>query len=331
MLPDLHIAAAFEDSNGYGSFTNNIIRWFIQQGVKVALTPVFGMLPPRDLLPYLTPRPPAKFDILFCSVSNLPTDINSKILFTMVEATKLPWEHGEGLKRFKHIITPTAYSAETIKPWNKRVSLCPLGVDMPWSPISFKPFTFTVVAADHLVPERKRVQEIVDTFSATFRTENDVRLQLKRSAEDKLDVTFDSRIDAVHARIDRPNYLALMAKTTVGVQASAMEGWSLPVNEFMAMGRPVICPRAGAMADYIDPAACFPVEYTMKTAPKLVYLSTGKVPYADMRQIGAQMRFAYENRFEVYRRGLKAYECAQKFTTHTMGKRFFDLCQTILT
>lgn len=42
-----------------------------------------------------------------------------------------------------------------------------------------------------------------------------------------------------------------------------------------------------------------------------------------------QMRFAYENRFEVVKRGIAAYEAAQKFTKHTMGENFLRLWQTM--
>ena len=328
----MYIIAAFEDSFGYGSFINNIIRHLISRGVDVKLTPLFGMEAPVDLRPFIIPanKRPKVHDVMFCSVSNCPTDAEATVLFTMTESTELPWEHGAGLKRFKHVITPTKFSADAMRPWNKRVHICQLGADMLWSPTPFSPFTFTVVATDHLVPERKRVQEVVDIFQRTFPTEIDVHLQLKRSPDCIPATTFDKRIGSVHARLPRSTYIELMHKTTVGIQPSAMEGWSLPTNEFMAMGRPVILPVAGAMADYVDPRAVFPVDFTMRRTPKMVYLGRGKAPWADMAGIGRQMRFAYDNKFEVVKRGIAAYECAQKFTVHAMGERFYNLCQTIL-
>jgi glycosyltransferase involved in cell wall biosynthesis len=329
----MHIAAAFEDSNGYGAFTNNIIRHAIRSNIEVRLTPLFGMLPPADLMPYVIPasRRPDVQDVIFCSVSNTPTDIEGKILFTMTETTEVPWEHGAGLKRFPNIIVPSKYSAEAVAKWNQNVHLCPLGADMAWSPINFNPFTFTVVATDHLVPARKRVQEIVDVFSATFKTEGDVRLFLKRGQDCRRDITFDNRVQAVYSRMPRAEFDRVMHNTTVGVQVSAAEGWSLPVNEFMAMGRPIIMPLAGAMGDYASPEVVFPVDYTMVQAPKPIYLATGKVPHADIEDVGRQMRYAYENRFEVARKGIRAREHAAGFTTHIMGERFIELCQTMLT
>lgn len=329
MFSDLSIAAYFEDSNGYGAFTNNIIRHLVRRGVKVALTPLHGSTPPVDLLPFLNPAPPQVHDLIFTSISNNPSEIRAKVMFTMTETLTVPWEYGRDLKRCKAIIVPTEFSAQGIREWNPRVKLCPLGVTLPWSPISFSPFVFTAVATDHYCAARKRIQELTDMFTKTFPREEDVRLQLKRSSHCSKIHTFDSRVEIVATALNRKAYEALIHRTTVGVQPSAMEGWSLPTNEFMAAGRPVIAPLAGAIADYLKPQAAFEVDHTLARTPMDVFLGKGKIPYANMATIGKQMRFAYENKLEVARRGMKAFELAQKYTTHTMGERFYQLCRTL--
>lgn len=327
----MHIVGSFYEANGYGQFTAAIVRHLVRTNVSFTLTSLFDHPVPNDLVPYVCPanKRPAKFDVMFSSVSNCPTDVQAKVLFTMAETTTLPWEHGSGLKRFKTIIVPTKYSADAVRPWNKNIRLCPLGSQMTWAPIPFSPFTFVAVATDHMCPKRKRIQELADMFSATFKTQSDVRLVLKRSPNCTPTVTFDKRVEIINDNIDRKAYNVLMQRATVGVQVSAMEGWCLPVNEFMAMGRPVITPLAGAVGDYITPAACFPVEHTMRKAPDAVYLGAGKVPWANMEQVGQQMLFAYNNRFEVYRRGVAAYEASQQLTPFHMGERFAALCQTL--
>lgn len=325
------IIASFFEANGYGQFTSAIVRHLIKRGIKVELSTLFGHPVPIDLQPYLLPKSkcPKVYDVIFTSVSNQTADV-AKIIFTMCEVTKLPAEHGVGLKRFKHVIVPTEFSAQAIRPWNKRIHFCPLGSNMAWGPVPLSPFTFTAVATDHLCPERKRIQELVDVFSATFKYQEDVRLLLKRSPTCGKLHTFDSRVEIVAKDLNRTDYVALMHRTTVGVQVSAMEGWSLPVNECLAMGRPVICAKAGAMGDYLTPEVFFPVEHTMRRTPSDVFLGEGKVPHARIEQIGQQMKFAYYNRQEVVRRGLAAFDLAQKYTQHAMGDRFLTLCQTLL-
>lgn len=327
----MNIIASFQEENGYGQFTCAIVRHLIKRGIDVKLTSLFNHRVPIDLQPYVASKAirPKVYDVMFTSVSNQTPDY-AKIVFTMCEVTKLPTAHGEGLKRFKHVIVPTEFSAQAIRPWNKKVHFCPLGSNMSWSPVPLSPFTFTAVATDHLCPERKRIQELVDVFSRTFKTQSEVRLLLKRSpACTKLN-TFDSRIEIISKDLTRAEYIEMMHRTTVGVQVSAMEGWSLPVNECLGMGRPVICPMAGAMGDYVTPEVCFPVEHIMRKTPSDVFLGEGKVPHANIEQIGSQMFFAYYNRQEVVRRGLAAFDLSQKYTQHAMGERFLTLCQTLL-
>ncbi len=325
------IIASFFEANGYGQFTCAIVRHLIKRGIRPQLTTMFGHPVPVDLQQYIMPKAacPKVYDVQFTSVSN-QTEDRAKIVFTMCEVTKLPAAHGIGLSRFKHVIVPTEFSAQAIRPWHKKIHFCPLGVSMAWSPTPLSPFTFTAVATDHLCPERKRIQELVDVFSRTFKYQEDVRLLLKRSPACGKLHTFDSRIEIIAKDLNRTDYVAMMHRTTVGVQVSAMEGWSLPVNECLAMGRPVICPMAGAMGDYLTPEVCFPVEHTMRRTPSDVFLGEGKVPHADIEQIGRQMYFAYYNRQEVIRKGLAAHDLAQKYTPHEMGERFLALCQTLL-
>lgn len=330
MLPGMYIAAYFEDANGYGHFTNNIVRHMVERGIKVHLTPLHGSLPPADLMPFLWRGPEVKMhDIIFTSISNNPSEIKARVIFTMSETREVPWEYGRDLARFKHVIVPTKYSAAAVKKWNKKVSICPLGTDMHWESINFSPFTFVAVATDHFCPERKRIQELTDTFSKTFRRESDVRLILKRSADCIKINTFDNRVSIITTDLSREAYKNVIVSATVGVQPSLMEGWSLPVNEFMAAGRPVITGLAGAIGDYLTPEAAFPVDYKFVRAPRPVFLGKGMIPYADMEMIGQQMRFAYENRFEVVKRGIAAYEAAQKFTKHSMGENFLNIWQTL--
>jgi len=334
MLRELTIAASFEPSNGYGFFTVKIIEHLVQHGVRVKLTPLHGHPPVGSLRSYLNTAPPKVHDIMFTSISNNPTDTSATVLVTMSETMALPWEYGHSLGRHKHVIVPSKYSADAVAPWAKKtrtkVHVSPLGVTMPWSPIRFDPFTFTAIATDHACPDRKRIQELTDTFSKTFPVEPDVRLQLKRAPECRKIITFDSRVHIVAARLPNAAYDEIVHGTTVGVQPSLMEGWSLPTNQFIAVGRPVITGLAGAIGDWLSPECTFQVDHSVRKAPQAVYLGKGNIPFADMAGIGRQMRFCYENRFEVARRAVRAYEHAQKYTVHTMGQSFLNLCQAIL-
>ena len=324
------IAASFEQSFGYGFFTTSIVRHLISVNVDVQLVPLFGHHVPPDLVPFCVKSQPKNIDLIIVSMPQLPSAPKAKALFTMWESSEIPLCYAPDLKKFKHIITPTEWSAAAIRPHHPRnIHFCPLGVNMKWSAPVLSPFTFTVVAADHMAPERKRVQDIVDTFSDTFKSESDVRLLIKRNPECRPLRTFDNRVEIIKDRVPRNIYDALIARTTVGVQLCAAEGWSLPVNEFMAAGKPVICPLAGSIGDYVSPKAVFPIGYTMRKAPPSVYLGVGKVPHADTRDLSAQMRFCYENPFEVVRRGVQAFETSQKYSAHAMGANFLKLWQSL--
>jgi hypothetical protein len=324
------IAASFEQSFGYGYFTCSIVRHLISKNVDVQLVPLFGHHVAADLVPYCLPKLPRNIDVMVVSMPQLPTAPKATALFTMWEASEVPSCYASDLKKFKHLIVPTKWSADSMRPHHPRnIHFCPLGVRGNWTPLSFAPFTFTVVAADHQAPERKRVQAIVDTFSATFPVESDVKLLIKRNPECQKLNTFDNRIEIISNRVSRDTYETLIARTTVGIQLCAAEGWSLPVNEFMLAGKPVIAPLAGAIGDHVSPSAVFPIGYTMRKAPPNVYLGCGQVPHASVKDLAAQMRFAYENRFEVVRRGVAAYETSQKHTAHAMGENFHKLWQSL--
>lgn len=323
------IAASFEDSFGYGFFTNSIIRHLVSKNVAVQLVPLFGHAVPADLQPYCVRGFPKHIDIVIVSMPQLPTAPKATALFTMWESSEVPSCYSGDFKKFRHIIVPSQWSKSAMARHHKRIHFCPLGVNGTWSPPKFEPFTFTTVAADHQAPERKRVQEIVNTFQAVFPTEPDVALLVKRNPECTKLHTFDKRVEIIPSRLTRAGYESLIARTTVGVQLSAAEGWSLPVNEFMAAGKPVICPLAGAIGDHVPESACFPIGHKPKRAPEAVYMGVGYVPHASLSDLAAKMRFCYENRFEVVRRGIKAFEVAQKHTAHTMGENFLKLWQNL--
>lgn len=328
----MNFCASFDETYGYGYVAATLARHMRERQMTFKLWPMFCHHVPDDLVPLVgRGTAPSYYDVAMVAIANNPPELRAKALFTMYESTEMPKEFSTGLERYKHLIVPTEFSRVTLAPFfnQKCVHMCPLGADAVWSAPVFTPFTFTVVAADHHCPARKRVQEIVDIFSRTFPHEADVRLRIKRSTNCSQLHTFDSRVEIATHRMSRTEYAEWLGATTVGVQLSAMEGWSLPVNEFMAMGRPVILPLAGAMRDYVPPTACFPVRHKLRRAPKEVFQGVGMVPYGDVNHMAAQMRFAYENRFEVLRRGLAAYEAATKYTTHTMGDRFLEVWQTI--
>jgi len=244
------------------------------------------------------------------------------IRFTMWESTELPIT-SMAWRRSKVLIVPSEHSKAVFRRYSKvPINICPLFADGTFQHLPpARPFNFICVARDNGVPLRKGVDQLIKWFTEAFPRESDVTLTIKQSPHCKRRYTYDKRITIIHEDYDRPRYNALLAAHHCGIFLSGAEGWNLPLNELMAVGRPSICIPWSGPADFTSPETSWHVPFKLVNAPAITYQSVGKVAFPDKAGTIRAMREAYEDQIMVAQKALASALRAADYTEARFAAR----------
>lgn len=316
----LTLAGNFVEKFGYGNLTASIARGLMERGYDVRIHPILTDVVPPDLVPFIVHC--EKADVTFWG----PRDhvMPARFLFSMWETDTID---RNAFSDYDEIIVPCRHNKEVFgKYTQKPIHICPLGADGTYVAPKFDPFVFTTIGADHGVRNRKRIQDTIYAFQRAFPDVANVRLVVKQSPNSYICHNFDTRVQVIRHDMPRAEVDQLVKDTTVGVAIGGMEGWGLPANEFIAHGKPVISPLVQGHADILDMTCAFALDYELKTAPiEKPYCGYGLRPWVSISDVAEQMRFAYENPYEVMRRSIAAFHKAQQLTVDNMVNTFIKI------
>jgi glycosyltransferase involved in cell wall biosynthesis len=246
----------------------------------------------------------------------------------MWETTCAPVESQNLLRKTcKHLLVPTKDSAQAFK--HPRAHVVPLGASVVPLPLpNWIPFTFLYIGNNNVQLNRKKPDVIAEAFKLAFPTEADVRLILKQSDMCSPIVNFDTRIAVIQEVLPPEKMEELYEKAHVVVNISGLEGWSYPLHDAIAHGRPVMTPLFGAVQAFCTKHNTWPVPYREAIAPMAIYQQAGKYAHVRVEGLSATMRTAYQERHATLLKAAEALKMATNFNIQTTQARLYEvLCQ----
>jgi glycosyltransferase involved in cell wall biosynthesis len=239
-----------------------------------------------------------------------------RIRFTMWEWDSVPAHWIENINRYNHLlVVPSKQQAALFKGQGVTIpiSIVGHGVDPDvyrYRKPERRPF-FTFGTMGYL-NYRKGIDVLVKAFSDEFAKQDDVRLVLKSS-----NTTHEAlppptpHVEILTGFYSQEQIADLLASFDVGVFPARGEGFGMGGLEAMAVGRTVICTGWGGMADYLNPAYNYALDYRiekplMEWPPSFgqgYRPSWAEPSYQHLRNL---MRHCYQRRGEVRTKGLAA-------------------------
>jgi len=199
--------------------------------------------------------------------------------------------------------------------------------------------------------ERKNPYGLLSAFSAAFTGVEDVILVLKTyrhdHAADKTqikDLILDFRkfvnldhfpkMFLVVENLSNEGMTALHKRGDCFVLLQRSEGWGLPHFEAAACGKPVITPKYGGQADFLNDDNSYPLDYTLTPVGGMnwspYYRSDQYWCEPDMKQAIETMRHVYNNRDEARAKGqLARQHITDNFTWDRIGDLIVERLQKI--
>ena len=113
----------------------------------------------------------------------------------------------------------------------------------------------------------------------------------------------------------------------VFVMPTKSEGFGLTIAESLACGRPVISTNYGGHLDFFDDKVGYPIDVEkMIPATDYNYIYRGaKWAYPDIEHLKKLMRYTYENREELKKKGKKAIQRMKKYTWQDSAKKILSI------
>jgi glycosyltransferase involved in cell wall biosynthesis len=260
-------------------------------------------------------------DYALCHPGCLST---APIRFTMWEPDDIPLAQ----RNFSHcraLIVPSTHNAQVFRKAKFRgaIIVVPLYGDAPYFPMpDDSTLKFICIARDNGVRGRKGIDNLIKWFSEAFPSERDVFLTVKHSPWCFKRETSDTRISIIYENWPEEKHYAMMAEHHCGVFLSGLEGWNMPLNELMAMGRPSMVAQYGGPADFVSDQTSFLLPYEMVPAPtESPYLGCGYGASPTKEGVIETFRHIYRNRGELQAKAMASYAHSMLFTKQLHSER----------
>lgn len=330
----LPILANVNSFTGYGKLVNRLVASMSSLGVFPVVratqnVEMFGAKTPIETKTRLVHRvQPEDFELIIHPPELAPTPEKFTAYFTMWESTRLKELAVDLLNMSDVVIVPShwnaaTFSAQGVKP---PIFVVPLGCDASYTPMPSGKFTFGAAGRMSHGGTRKGIAMVIDCFLAAFDGVDDVRLNVKVFPDCNLDEVTDPRITVTRAFLTESQMTNWIASSHCFVSAARGEGWGLHQHEAMAMGRPVIAPIYGGLAEFMNRHNSYPVAFTH--APDDddgFYAGYGNLITIDEWDMVRAMREAYENRKECEQKGWVAHRDVRHLTWENSAKELIKV------
>jgi len=271
MTEPLRIAWAsdyWDEGNAYGYSTHNRkMREHVAQIPGVVLDP--------DAEAVVTIQSANKFE-------PVPGRVN--FLFTMFEATDLPWNYRERLHLADHIVVPCEQNRRMFERYTDLpVSVCTEGVDVETFTEkrrrASKPFRILWVGA----PNPRKGYEDMIALAYFLRNVPDVEVYLKTTILGKKERRGNVILDGRNISIEE--LVELYHSAHLFVLPSRGEGFGLTLAEAMATGAPCIATKFGGPEDYFDSYVGYPVDFELREVELPSYELLTKMAFPDFMDL----------------------------------------------
>lgn len=304
------LAYQYREYDGYGRYSNRLIRSLQRLGVQVS-----PLLAEHTLMPaWMQEQLGLEWEGL--TISCLPPFYLRKIpqgqgrhwLITMTEGSALPegWAEHINESQIDRIYVPCEANLRTFVEGGVTapISLLPGGTDPEEFPLrnggQARPYTFLALADRG---SRKGWGEAWSAFYKAFGTPTDtpdVRLLVKARGDTNnvLNAIADGQIQDPRIQIERTEYndmAALYAQADCFVIPARHEGWGMPQREAAMSGLPVIVQRVGGIDDgYTERWALICEQGTQEEIPHGFSHIAGHWRRANTEALAELMRRCYE-------------------------------------
>lgn len=272
-----------------------------------------------------------------------PVDSAPNVLFTMYEATTLPYDWREPVKRPDLLIVPTKFNKQLFKKYRSGpISTCWEGMD----PTKFmfqqrtfpgpgEKFVFLWIGASN---PRKGYQHVgyawdmlKDEYPEVYDNSIIIMKTTQKTKEERIVEHGNLRIDTHKYPIE--DLVALYGMSHAFLFPTMGEGWGLTMHEAAATGLPVIYTNWSAPRDWFREKYGYPVKYRMKPITTNKVNEEGKqethhktdAAFANIGDLVRQMARVYHNYDEALHKGRLASEYVRKITWDTSAERLVSV------
>jgi len=209
------------------------------------------------------------------------------------------------------------------------IYVVPLGVNgevfdcapmpLPWdSPVT----VFAAAGRTAHGRDRKGLDGVIRAFRAAFPYDPDVRLNIKCYPDCQLLSTDDKRIRLIRHHLPVQAVAKFLKGAHCFVSAACGEGWGLWQHQAMAMGRPVIGPAYGGLAEFMGPHNSFLVHYWERPCSEDW---GGKWAIPDLGAMVKQMQVVHSDHDLCGILGVRAFETVHGFTWENSCEQLLGL------
>jgi len=201
-----------------------------------------------------------------------PSTVNTRIPKGLLWATF--WDPfcstPEMINRWKMacgLIVPSEWDASGFSSTsiNQPIWIQPLGIDkmtFNYLPINRNgPCVFGILNDSPI--SRSHISIIIECFLKAFPETTDVMLNIYQPNV-RPHAPVDSRIKIIHSHLTDKQYASWLHRLTCFISSKEPHGWSTPEHKVLSVGRPLLGPRFGRIADLLSTETGYPVEFSIK-------------------------------------------------------------------
>ena len=251
-----------------------------------------------------------------------------KLLYTMWESTRINDLLIEILSKFKCIIVPNEYNKTNFLKQGLSTDIevvhlfCDTDVYKYNKPDdSRNKFVFGISNED----PRKNLDRVIRCFAKAFTKDiKNVELQVK-TCSGNLQRICDNRITFINKKIPKEDLRDWYYNLDVYVSGATCEGWGMMQQESMCCGRPIIFTNYGGLKEFANKDNSFEVGYDEVYSTGYWGDYGGKWSEFKEDEMIEMMRYCYNNRGEVIKKGILASQQASVFTKERFLKKIDEV------
>lgn len=278
MTRRLNIVATANSFTGYGEHLRQIILGLDRAGIYASVRAIqtqnlkWARLHSDITSRLVTGIQPEDAELIIAPPTLCPTEGKRTAYWTMNECTTLKRDQVAILNKSQVVIVPCTWNASCFSAGGvtSSIRIAHLGID---SEIFFyrepdirNGIVFGCGGFLANGVHRKGIDTIIKTFKAAFHGQGNVRLEIKCSPACQINPeSGDSRITIFREFWTQKKLAEWYARLTAFINIGT-GGWELMAHEAMAVGRPLIAPHYGGMADYFNESIGYPVPFTLQIA-----------------------------------------------------------------
>jgi glycosyltransferase involved in cell wall biosynthesis len=250
--------------------------------------------------------------------------LDRKIHLAMWETSRIRKDWASMLNSNVAVIVPCEWNKKTFEEAGVSIPVFKVSLGISTDIYNYKepnpnnPFTIGIGAnmLAGTVDPRKKILDLPYLFAKAFPNQKDVKLKIKATGYPKRYT--DPRIDVNVNYITEKELADWYASLDVFLSVSKGEGWGFMQHQAMAIGRPLVSHCYGGLSEFFDNNVGYVIPHKLVEATGYYSMAGGQWAESDNDVIIETLRWLYNNRDDVLRKGKLSAERAGQFTIEKM-------------